>query len=60
VGVDDAPRSASPPRDPARTLAGARVVVGVAGGIAAYEAVELVRLLDKAGAEVEVVMTARA
>jgi phosphopantothenoylcysteine decarboxylase / phosphopantothenate---cysteine ligase len=41
-------------------LKGARVVVGVAGGIAAYKAVELVRLLDKAGARVEVAMTARA
>lgn len=36
------------------------MVVGVAGGIAAYKAVELVRLLDKAGARVEVAMTARA
>jgi len=35
-------------------------VVGVAGGIAAYKAAELVRLLDKAGAHVEVAMTARA
>ncbi|MBP9086682.1 MAG: bifunctional phosphopantothenoylcysteine decarboxylase/phosphopantothenate--cysteine ligase CoaBC [Kofleriaceae bacterium] len=41
-------------------MRGARVVVGVAGGIAAYKAAELVRLLDKAGAEVRVVMTARA
>jgi phosphopantothenoylcysteine decarboxylase / phosphopantothenate---cysteine ligase len=58
--VDDGPRRERPARDPARPLAGARVVVGVAGGIAAYKAVELVRLLDKAGAEVEVAMTARA
>lgn len=35
-------------------------MVGVAGGIAAYKAAELVRLLDKAGAIVEVAMTARA
>ncbi len=41
-------------------LAGANIVVGVAGGIAAYKAAELVRLLDKAGATVDVVMTARA
>ena len=34
--------------------------MGVAGGIAAYKAVELVRLLDKAGARVDVAMTARA
>jgi phosphopantothenoylcysteine decarboxylase/phosphopantothenate--cysteine ligase len=36
------------------------VVVGVAGGIAAYKAAELVRLLDKAGAIVDVAMTPRA
>lgn len=47
-------------RDPAFPLRGARVVVGVAGGIAAYKAAELVRLLDKAGATVDVAMTARA
>jgi len=35
-------------------------VVGVGGGIAAYKAAELVRLLDKAGAEIDVMMTARA
>jgi phosphopantothenoylcysteine decarboxylase/phosphopantothenate--cysteine ligase len=32
----------------------------VAGGIAAYKAAELVRLFDKAGAQVDVAMTARA
>jgi electron transfer flavoprotein alpha subunit len=41
-------------------LAGARIVVAVGGGIAAYKAAELVRLLDKAGAEVQVAMTRRA
>jgi phosphopantothenoylcysteine decarboxylase/phosphopantothenate--cysteine ligase len=46
--------------DPAAPLKGARIVVGVAGGIAAYKAAELVRLLDKAGAHVDVAMTARA
>lgn len=35
-------------------------MVGVAGGIAAYKAAELVRLLDKAGARVDVAMTERA
>jgi len=35
-------------------------VVGVGGGIAAYKAAELVRLLDKAGASVYVAMTERA
>jgi len=53
------PRSRAP-RDPAQPLVGAHVVVGVAGGIAAYKAAELVRLLDKAGATIDVAMTARA
>ncbi len=56
----DGPRPARAPRDPARPLAGARIVVGVSGGIAAYKAAELVRLLDKAGAHVDVAMTGRA
>lgn len=38
-------------------LDGRRIVLGVAGGIAAYKSVELVRLLKKAGADVQVVMT---
>jgi len=58
--VADGPRSERPPRDPAHPLKGARIVVGVAGGIAAYKAAELVRLFDKAGARVDVAMTARA
>jgi len=58
--VADGPRSERPPRDPAQPLAGARIVVGVAGGIAAYKAAELVRLFDKAGARVDVAMTPRA
>src|SRR6266446_6527699 len=33
------------------------VLLGVSGGIAAYKAAELVRLLVKAGIEVQVVMT---
>lgn len=41
-------------------LAGKQIVLGVCGGIAAYKAVELLRLLTKAGAEVSVVMTANA
>lgn len=53
----EAPRLTRPPRDPAAPLKGATVVVGVTGGIAAYKAAELVRLLDKAGAHVEVAMT---
>jgi phosphopantothenoylcysteine decarboxylase/phosphopantothenate--cysteine ligase len=41
-------------------LNGKRVLLGVTGGIAAYKAAELVRLLRRAGAEVQVVMTAAA
>src|SRR5206468_395304 len=37
-----------------------RIVLGVAGGIAAYKAVELLRLLTEAGHEVTVVPTASA
>jgi phosphopantothenoylcysteine decarboxylase/phosphopantothenate--cysteine ligase len=39
------------------SLAGRRVLLGVAGGIAAYKSAELVRLLVKAGAEVRVILT---
>jgi phosphopantothenoylcysteine decarboxylase/phosphopantothenate--cysteine ligase len=38
-------------------LAGKRILLGVTGGIAAYKAVDLVRRLTEAGAEVRVVMT---
>jgi phosphopantothenoylcysteine decarboxylase / phosphopantothenate---cysteine ligase len=38
-------------------LAGRKVLVGVSGGIAAYKAAELVRLLVKGGAQVRVTMT---
>jgi len=58
--VSEQPRPPPAPRDPAAPLAGATIVVGVGGGIAAYKAAELVRLFDKAGATVRVVMTARA
>ena len=34
-----------------------RIVLGVSGGVAAYKAAELVRLLGKQGASVQVVMT---
>ena len=37
---------------------GRRIVLGVTGGVAAYKAAELVRLLVKAGAAVDVVLTA--
>jgi phosphopantothenoylcysteine decarboxylase/phosphopantothenate--cysteine ligase len=38
-------------------LTAKRIVLGVTGGIAAYKAAELVRLLSKQGAEVQVAMT---
>ncbi|KFB67033.1 bifunctional phosphopantothenoylcysteine decarboxylase/phosphopantothenate--cysteine ligase CoaBC [Candidatus Accumulibacter vicinus] len=38
-------------------LAGKRIVLGVSGGIAAYKAAELVRLLLREGASVQVVMS---
>ena len=38
-------------------LAGKRVVLGLSGGIACYKSAELCRLLMKAGAKVQVVMT---
>jgi phosphopantothenoylcysteine decarboxylase/phosphopantothenate--cysteine ligase len=37
-----------------------KILLGVSGGIAAYKAAELVRVLDKAGAEVQVILTGRA
>lgn len=40
--------------------AGLRVLLGVTGGIAAYKAAELTRLLCQAGAQVQVVMTREA
>ena len=39
------------------SLSGRRVVLGVTGGIAAYKAAELCRLLTKAGAQVRVILT---
>ncbi|HEU4459384.1 MAG TPA: bifunctional phosphopantothenoylcysteine decarboxylase/phosphopantothenate--cysteine ligase CoaBC [Methylibium sp.] len=51
-------------QDPAaaslKDLAGKRLVLGLSGGIACYKAAELLRLFVKAGAEVQVVMTAAA
>ncbi|MFZ2632812.1 MAG: bifunctional phosphopantothenoylcysteine decarboxylase/phosphopantothenate--cysteine ligase CoaBC [Desulfosalsimonadaceae bacterium] len=41
-------------------LTGKHIVLGVCGGIAAYKSVELLRLLQKAGADVKVIMTANA
>ncbi|ANQ84303.1 bifunctional phosphopantothenoylcysteine decarboxylase/phosphopantothenate--cysteine ligase CoaBC [Azoarcus olearius] len=39
------------------SLQGKRIVLGVTGGVAAYKAAELVRLLGKAGVDVHVVLT---
>lgn len=39
------------------TLAGKQILLGISGGIAAYKAAELTRLLTKAGARVQVCMT---
>ena len=41
-------------------LEGKSILLGISGGIAAYKAAELTRLLTKAGAVVQVVMTANA
>lgn len=41
-------------------LKGKEIILGVTGGIAAYKAVELLRLLTKAGANVHVIMTSAA
>ena len=41
-------------------LQGRRVVVGISGGIAAYKAIEVIRLLTDAGAQVRVMMTPEA
>ena len=43
-----------------KALEGKHIVLGVTGGIAAYKSVYLLRLLIKAGAEVQVVMTPNA
>lgn len=47
-------------QDMTHPLEGKKVVLGVSGGIAAYKAVELTRLLVKEGAQVYVVMTENA
>ena len=41
-------------------LSGKHIIVGITGGIAAYKTATLVRLLIKAGAEVQVIMTPNA
>jgi phosphopantothenoylcysteine decarboxylase/phosphopantothenate--cysteine ligase len=41
-------------------LAGKRIILGVCGGIAAYKAILVLRLLQQAGAEIQVIMTEHA
>jgi len=41
-------------------LQGRRVAIGISGGIAAYKAIEVIRLLTEAGAEVRALMTPEA
>jgi phosphopantothenoylcysteine decarboxylase / phosphopantothenate---cysteine ligase len=41
----------------ATTLSGKKILLGITGGIAAYKAAELTRLLAKAGADVRIAMT---
>ena len=39
------------------TLKGKHIILGITGGIAAYKSAMLLRLLIKAGAEVQIIMT---
>ncbi len=55
--MPSAPRSPSPSNE---LLAGRRVLLGVAGGVAAYKVAGVARQLVAAGADVRVVMTAAA
>lgn len=48
---------ADAPSSSIRPYAGSRILLGVTGGIASYKSAWLARLLTKAGAEVDVVMT---
>lgn len=54
-GIDTPPGVSPPPGLAA--LSGARIVLGVSGGIAAYKAVEILRRLEDAGAHVVPVLT---
>lgn len=54
---DSARGATSDGSDPARALAGRRIIVGITGGIAAYKTAELVSRLVQAGADVTVAMT---
>ncbi len=50
--------SGTPVEPAAGDLQGRRIVLGITGGVAAYKAAELARLLVKAGAQVDAVLTA--
>ncbi len=50
-------RSKSPKKNEPRTLENRRILLGVTGSIAAYKALEVVRLLKGLGADVIVIMT---
>jgi phosphopantothenoylcysteine decarboxylase/phosphopantothenate--cysteine ligase len=55
--MDTNPLSFAPATAPAGDLAGRHIVLGLSGGIACYKSAELCRLLIKAGATVQIVMT---
>ena len=40
-----------------QALQGKKIILGITGSIAAYKSIHLLRLLTKAGAEVQVIMT---
>jgi phosphopantothenoylcysteine decarboxylase/phosphopantothenate--cysteine ligase len=48
----------TPNEDPRQALVGTRILLGITGGIAAYKAAGLVRVLRSHGADVRVVLTA--
>src|SRR5262249_56829053 len=50
-------RPRPPMSTPVRPYAGAQILLGITGGIASYKSGWLARLLTKAGAKVDVVMT---
>ena len=56
-GTNDSVPAVPPDGSPAGRLAGKRIVLGVTGGIAAYKAILLCRLLVEAGAHVSPVLT---
>ncbi|MDH5859215.1 bifunctional phosphopantothenoylcysteine decarboxylase/phosphopantothenate--cysteine ligase CoaBC [Lampropedia aestuarii] len=55
--TDEQALQASPQATPQQELAGKHILLGLTGGVACYKSAELCRLLIKAGATVQVVMT---